>query len=95
LRHEIRSSRCKTHDNLELFTRDEALVVTFTTHRDWTDHRIQTVLEQACDFNLSAGDSVEQMLRATNGLAFPRLARSLAIVNCELMQIGKFRGFAL
>jgi hypothetical protein len=40
---------------MELFTKDEVLVVTFTTHQDWTDHRIQNVLEQACDLNLSAG----------------------------------------
>jgi hypothetical protein len=46
-------------DFLELFIRDEELVVPFTTHRDWTGHRIQNVLEQAYDLNLSAVDSVE------------------------------------
>jgi hypothetical protein len=95
LRREIRSNPHETYDFLELSTKDEALVVTFTTHRDWTYHRIQTVLEQACDLNLSAEGSVEQILRPTSGLAFPRLARSVTIVNYELMQIGNLRIFAL
>jgi hypothetical protein len=94
-RREIILNLHETHDLLELFTRDEALVVTFRTHQDWTNHRIQNVLEQAYDLNLSAGDSVEQILRATSGLTFPRLARSVTIVNCELMQIGNLRVFAL
>jgi hypothetical protein len=94
-RREIRSNLHETHDFLELFTRDEVLVVAFTTHRDWLDHRIQNVPGQACDLNLSAGDSVEQILRATSGLAFPRLARSMTVINCELMQTGNLRVFVL
>jgi hypothetical protein len=94
-RREIRSNLHETHDFLELFIRDEVLVLAFTTHRDWTGHRIQNVLEQACNLNLSAGNSVEQILRATSGLAFPRLARSVTILTCELMQIGNLRVFAL
>jgi hypothetical protein len=94
-RHETRSNLHETHGFLELFTRNEALVVTFTTQQYWTDHRIQTVLGQACDLNLSAGDSVEQILRAMSALAFPRLACSVTIVNCELIQTGNLRLFAL
>jgi hypothetical protein len=41
------------------------------------------------------GDSVEQILRATSGLAFSRLACSVTILNCELMEIENLRVFAL